>query len=109
MSMREFVLTSIFWGFDEEKLTSVRCTLNSQLDWTRSRYNLEVLFKGSKIYETKSQKVLGSDSEVCKSYRGKISRGLRTTTFLNRVNDTEKFPLTKKLRLLKENIIFCGS
>ena len=39
-------------------------------------YGLEVLHKCGKMVKTKSQKVLGTNSYVCRSYRRKTGRGL---------------------------------
>ena len=42
---------------------------------TSTRYDLEILHKCGKGVETKSQKVLGANSYVCRSYMGKSGRG----------------------------------
>ena len=39
------------------------------------RYGLEILHQFGKRIKTKSQKVCGANSYVCRSYRGKTSRG----------------------------------
>ena len=41
---------------------------------TGARYKFEILHQSLKL-KTKSQKVLGANSYVCKSYRGKTGRG----------------------------------
>ena len=48
-----------------------------QVQWFRTgtRYKLEVLHQCKKRVKTKIQKVLGANSYVCRSYRGKTSRG----------------------------------
>ena len=38
------------------------------------------------MVKTKSQKVLGDNSYVCRSYRGKVSKGGLFAPILNRVN-----------------------
>ena len=38
---------------------------------TGTRYSLEILHQCGKRVNTKSQKVLGANSYICKSYRGK--------------------------------------
>ena len=38
---------------------------------TGTRYSLEILHQGGKRVKTKSQKVLGANSYVCRSYKGK--------------------------------------
>ena len=45
--------------------------VQGQLFGTGSRYGLKVLRQCGKRVKTKSQKVLGFNSYVCKSYRGK--------------------------------------
>ena len=42
---------------------------------TGTKYKLEVLHQCGKKVKTKSQKVLGANSYVCESYRGKTGRG----------------------------------
>ena len=55
ISMRELIITSF---------------------WTGTRYGLENLHQCGKRVKTKSQKVLGFNSYVCRSYREKTGRGL---------------------------------
>ena len=43
---------------------------------TGTRYDLDILHQCGKRVETKYQKVLGANSHVCGSYRGKTERGL---------------------------------
>ena len=40
-----------------------------------TRYELKILHQCGKRVKTKSQKVLGANSNVCRSYRGKTGRG----------------------------------
>ena len=42
---------------------------------TDTRYKLEILHQCGKRVKTKSQKVLGANSYICRSYRGKTGRG----------------------------------
>ena len=42
---------------------------------TATRYEVEILYHCGKNVKTKSLKLLGANSQVCRSYRGKISRG----------------------------------
>ena len=42
---------------------------------TGTRYKLEILHESVKRVKTKSQKVLGANSYVCRSYREKTGRG----------------------------------
>ena len=42
---------------------------------TGSRYKLGISYKCDKRLKTKSQKVLGANSYVCRGYRGKTGRG----------------------------------
>ena len=45
-------------------------------DW----YELEILDQYGKRVKTKSQKVLGADSHICGSYRGKTGIGLKVSS-----------------------------
>ena len=62
---------------------------------TGTRYKLEILRQCGTRVRTKSQKVLGSNSYVCRSYRGKTGTGDRfapthhpRTPILNRIKGT---------------------
>ena len=46
--------------------------------WSRFKFNNLGLAIGTNL-KTKSQKVLGANSYVCRSYRGKAGRGLSCT------------------------------
>ena len=52
-------------------------------------HKLEVLHQSVKRVKTKSQKVLGPNSYVCRSYRGKTGRAF-LAPILNRVKRTSK-------------------
>ena len=53
-------------------------------------YGLEILHQCGKRVKTKSHKVLGANSYVCRSYSGKTSRGGGLFAILNRVKQKEK-------------------
>ena len=57
-----------------------------------TRYELEILDQYGKKVKTKSQKILGDNSYVCRSYRGKTGRG----AFLA--------PCPPILNMVKENV-----
>ena len=52
---------------------------------TGTRYVLGILHQCGKKVKTKSQKVLGANSYVCRSYTGKTGRGPFWRPILNRV------------------------
>ena len=52
------------------------------------RYGLEILHQCGKRVKTIIRKVLGANSNVCRSYRGKIARGPFCPPILNKVNAT---------------------
>ena len=53
---------------------------------TGTMYELEILHQCGKRFKTKSQKVLGANSYVCRIYRGKTGRGdFLPCPILNRV------------------------
>ena len=54
--------------------------------------------------ETKSQKVLGVNSYICRSYRVKTGRGAFLSPILNRVKECSWVLLIKLLDVLKQNI-----
>ena len=59
---------------------------SSSIIWTGTRYKLEILHQSVENVKTKSQKVLGPNSYVCRSYRGKTGRGgFLVASILNRV------------------------
>ena len=60
---------------------------------TGTRYELEIFCYCGKRVKTKSQKVLGAKSYVCRSYRGKTGRGgaFSPPRILNRVNSNVHF------------------
>ena len=47
----------------------------SSIIWTGTWYGLEILHQCDKRVKTKSQKVLGANPYVCRSYRAKTGRG----------------------------------
>ena len=55
---------------------------------TGARYGLDILHNSGKSVETKSQKICGTSSDICRSYKGNTSR---VTFFLNRINEVEAF------------------
>ena len=67
-------------------------------DWARTsslgtgtRYKLEILHECGKRVETKNQKVLGSNSYVCISYKGKTGMGaFLFPSILNRVKKRKR-------------------
>ena len=71
ISMREVIITSILKRIWPEKLLFLR----GGLGLTSTRYDLEVLHQCGRGVKTKSQKSLGGNSNVCRSYRGKTGGG----------------------------------
>ena len=69
ISMREVITVSIFIRIWEVVLVQFQ-----QFE-TSTRYELEIWNKCGKRVKNKSQKVLGPNSYVCRSYRGKTGRG----------------------------------
>ena len=66
-------------------------------------YDLEVLHKCGKGVETKSQKVLGANSYVCRNYIGKTGRGPFCLPILSRVK-IKRAQEAKDNQLLFQNI-----
>ena len=81
ISMREVIITSILQGFDPETIF-----LRSDLDPSSI----------IRDWQTKSQKVLGNNSYICKSFRGKTGRGafLAPLPILNRVKGYLRYKTT---------------
>ena len=76
ISMREVITTSILKEFGEKNRPFWRVVLvQVQELGTGINYKLEALHQCGKKVKTKSQKVLGANSYVCGSYRGKTSTG----------------------------------
>ena len=74
ISMREVVIVSTLKGFDQKNRFFSGVVL-VQVQWfgTGTRYKFEILHQCGKRFETKSQKVFGANSYVCRSYGGKTS------------------------------------
>ena len=68
ISVREVIIISILQGF-EEKNAFLRGGLGSS-----SRYKLEILHQFGKRAKSKIHYVLGANSYVCRSCRGKTGR-----------------------------------
>ena len=69
ISMREVITVSIF-----KRIWEVVLVQFQQFE-TSTSYELEILNKCGKSVKNKSQKVLGPNSYVCRSYRGKTGSG----------------------------------
>ena len=63
---------AVFWNKGYDVLISVDDVNNFGLALST---NFRILHQCDKRFKTKSQKVLGANSYVCRSYRGKIGRG----------------------------------
>ena len=77
ISITEVITTSILLGLDQKNRFFWGVVL-VQVQWfgTGTRYNLETLHQCGKRVKAKSQKVLQVNSYVCRSNRGKTSRGV---------------------------------
>ena len=74
--MREVIITSSLQGFDQKNHFFWRVVLvQVQQFGTDTRNELEILHQCGKTIKTKSQKVLGGNSYICRSYKGKTGRG----------------------------------
>ena len=70
-------ITSVLLGFEQKRHFFLGVVLTEvQLFRTGTRYALKILDWHGKRVKNKIQKVLGASSYVCRSYRGKIIRGL---------------------------------
>ena len=85
--IREVIITSILWGFDQKnRFFSEVVLVQVQYFGTGTTYKLEILHQSVERFKTKSQKVLGANSHVCRSYRGRPGRGaFLPPPILNRV------------------------
>ena len=82
ISMREVITTSILYGFDQKNHFIWGVVLvQVQYFGTGTKYKLEIVYKSRKKVKTKSQKVLGANFYLCRSYRGKTGRGEEGGTF----------------------------
>ena len=83
---KEDIITSILQRFDEKNRFFWWMIL-VQVQWlgTGTSYS-EILHQSVKRFKTKSQKVLGAHSYVCRSYRGRTGRETFLPPILNRVN-----------------------
>ena len=78
ISMREVIIISILKGFDQKKQFFWGVLL-VKVQWfgTGTEYDVKILHQCGKRVKTTSQKVLGANFYVCRSYRGKTgSAGL---------------------------------
>ena len=83
ISMREVITTSILYGFDQKNHFIWGVVLvQVQYFGTGTKYKLEIVCKSRKKVKTKSQKVLGANFYLCRSYRGKTGRGGGRRDFL---------------------------
>ena len=72
---------------------------------TGTRYKVEILHHCGKRVRTKSQKVLGTNSYICRSYRGKTGRGpfYPPPPILNRVKNMFKVTFVTKTNSNMQN------
>ena len=70
-SMREIIITSVSYGFDQKN------HFFKEWSWFKivTIYGLKSLHQCVEKIKTKSQKVLGANSNVCRSYKEKIAGG----------------------------------
>ena len=76
MSMREIIITSIFWGFDQKTHFFERWSwFKFNNLWLILTIGLEILQPCGKRVKTKNQKALRANSNFWRNYRGEIGRG----------------------------------
>ena len=78
----------------------------SSIIQTGTWYGLEILHQCDERVKTKSQKILGAKSYVCRSYRAKTGKGwMGLPPILNRVNSGIKY--IKECPKFEGNEVFC--
>ena len=105
ISMREVIETSIY------KYLTRKTNFFEGCCWLKFNNGLEILHQCGKRVKTKSQKVLGANSYVCRSYRrktGTVGGGASPPRILNRVKPTMLLITFRQHRTETRYILYAG-